>query len=311
MVSSTYSSTLTSPQQQHETEIVGDSVAMQLLRDQVRRLGPHFRTVLLRGEPGTGKHLAARALHGFSAHSVGPFIVHRCKPQANESTQSSTPITSLLQAAHRGTLYLDEIGAIPKKSQADLLATLQHRERARGPIMVHGLEARIIASSSQDLRVQVATGRFNEQLYQRLTTVEIELPPLRERTEDIPALAEHFLRQHAESLGRQPLTITSEALEQMQAYRWPGNVAELHEQMRSAFEKCATGRIETHHLRTEESLLKEQEPATIPTPTRLQEVVEQHVFQVLKECSGNKVRAAELLGISRSTLYRMLDSSQR
>jgi DNA-binding NtrC family response regulator len=299
------------PQEAEATEIIGDSPAIQLLRDQVRRLGPHFRTVLLHGETGTGKHLAARALHGFSAHAAGPFVIYRHAPAAcgsNQSLYATTDIASLLQDAHRGTLYLDEISAIPREAQADLLAALQRRERTRGPIVVHGLEARLIASTSEDLRVQVATGRFSEQLYRRLSTVEIELPPLRERTEDIPALAAYFLHQQAEPLGRRPLILTDEALEQMQARPWPGNVAELRQQMRTVSAKCASGRIEAHHLRTDATLPEEQEPETKPSPARLQDVVEQHVFQVLKECSGNKVRAAEVLGISRSTLYRMLDS---
>ncbi len=299
-------------------EILGESAVMRQLRTQLRRLGPHFRTVLLRGETGTGKELVARTLHSYSSHAAGPFAIYNSALQAELGVASTASganfpvaeedIAGLMKRAHRGTVFLDQIGEMSAASQADVLAVLQRTERQRRrPIVVHGLEARIIATSSCDLRVLAASGRFREELYYRMATVEIEIPPLRERIEDIPLLAEYFIDKYARSHGRFVEGLSDEALEQMQAYRWPGNVRELKNFIRRAIVESDGDRIEAGHL-TMPSEVPEPE-AYMPRANtgRLQEVVEQHVFQVLRDCSGNKVRAAEMLGISRSTLYRMLE----
>jgi DNA-binding NtrC family response regulator len=282
-------------------EILGESAVMQRLRTQVKRLGPYFRTVLLRGESGTGKELIARALHGFSSHAAGPFVIFR-------PSEGEDKLCAAMKAAHRGTLYLHRIDRAPAGAQSDLLETLKSRERSRqSRIVVHGLEARIIASTTEDLRVLAASGRFRQELYARLATMEFQLSPLRERVEDIPLLAKYFLEQHARHDGRR-VSLSEEALERMQEYRWPGNVRELKEQMRRAVAGTDGRMIEVGHVALPGA---QQEPESVAAKggsTRLQEVVEQHVFQVLKGCAGNKVKAAELLGISRSTLYRMLES---
>ncbi len=181
---------------------------MQRLRQQLRRLGPHFRTVLLRGETGTGKELVARTLHSYSSHAAGPFVIYNSALQAEHGVASTASganfpvaeedIAGLMKRAHRGTVFLDQIGEMSAASQADVLAVLQRTERQRRrPIVVHGLEARIIATTSSDLRVLAASGRFREELYYRMATVEIELPPLRDRAEDIPLLAGYFIDRYA------------------------------------------------------------------------------------------------------------------
>ncbi len=284
-----------------QPEILGESAAIERLRTQVKRLGPHFRTVLLRGEPGTGKELVARALHRFSSHAAGPFVIFRAAASGDE-------LRTAMKTAHRGTLYLDRIDGAAVGAQAELLDALKSRERSRqSRIVVHGLEARIIASTTEDLRVLAASGRFRQELYARLATVEVELPPLRERVEDILLLAEYFLEQHARHYERR-VSLSAEALERLQEYRWPGNVRELKEQMRRAVEGTDGRSIETGHIAFSRAPQESEGVAAMGGSTRLQEVVEQHVFQVLKGCAGNKVKAAELLGISRSTLYRMLEA---
>jgi DNA-binding NtrC family response regulator len=282
-----------------ELKIVGESEAIRSLRTRLSRLGPHFRIALLRGEPGTGKELVARTLHGFSSHASGPFVV--CRPAEDDEK-----LRNLIEKAHRGTLYLDRIERATAEAQDDLLDVLKSRERPRhGRIVVHGLEARVIASATEDLRVLAAAGRFRQELYARLAALEIGLPPLRERAEDIPLLAEYFLEHHAQRYEH--VALTKDALERLKEHHWPGNVSELKERLyRAAVE--SEGLIEAEDLAFSKPV---GVPERAPEPagsTRLQEVVEQHVFQVLKGCAGNKVKAAELLGISRSTLYRMLDA---
>jgi DNA-binding NtrC family response regulator len=299
-------------------EILGESAVMRRLRTQLRRLGPHFRTVLLRGETGTGKELVARALHSYSAHASGPFVIYNSALQAELGVASTASganfpvaeedIAGLMRRAHRGTVLLDQIGELTSAAQADILAALQRTERQRRrPIVIHGLEARIIATTSSDLRVLVASGRLREELYYRMATVEIELPPLRKRVEDISLLADYFLDHYSHKFGRRIAGLTPEALGQMQAYRWPGNVRELKNVIRRAILESDGGWIEAGLVPISADAPAPEGYIAQSTTGRLQEVVEQHVFQVLRECAGNKVRAAEMLGISRSTLYRMLE----
>ncbi|MCU1324162.1 MAG: sigma-54-dependent Fis family transcriptional regulator [Acidobacteriaceae bacterium] len=275
--------------------IVGESAAMQRLRLQVRRLGPHFRILLLHGEAGTGKELVARTLHDLSSHASGPFVQLRC---GHNGWWREKDLRSYLRAAHRGTLYFDQVGRLGVGHQAELLSVLRGRERGQdGPILVRGLEARIIASTAEDLRIAVATGGFLQELHRRIAAVEIPLPPLRERVEDIPGLVRYFIERHSADSALKP-SVPSSVYKA--AYRWPGNVEELENMVRRGTGD-GFGEQPTEEPDTDVTTVQ-------AAPARLQEVVEQHVLQVLKECGGNKVRAAEVLGISRSTLYRMLEA---
>lgn len=294
------------------TEIVGDSAAISGLRTRLLRLGPYFRTVLLRGEAGTGKELVARTLHGYSSHAKGPFVIFNCALQAGRTDPADEAVKnihSLLRSGHRGTVYLKKVCKMTFAAQTDLLAVLQARERVQGRnILVHGLEAKIIASTTEDLRVLAAAGRFHEELYDRICAVEIELPPLRQQVSDIPVLAEHFLDRYGAAYGRHIKEMSSQALSQLVSHAWPGNVEELRHILQRAVMECRSGRIEVEHLHIAAAA---PESCEAIVPARLQQVIEQHVFQVLRGCAGNKVKAAEVLGISRSTLYRMLDSGLR
>ena len=264
---------------------------MQRVRMQVKRLGPHFRTVLVRGEVGTGKELIARALHKSSEAAGDAFVV--CHAAAL-GDGVDCQLDGLIRRVRRGTLFFDAIEEMSLGAQDRLLWAMGRK-----------MYARMIASCRQDLKTLAASGRFRWDLYHRLAMVEITLEPLRERAEDIPVLAMHFLEKSSKLYKKRVPKIAQDALERLMDYEWPGNVRELEDAIRNGVLECKGSVLEVEHL----VLMTERKGgvAETPQPMRLQDVVERHVSQVLKGCAGNKLRAAELLGISRSTLYRMLD----
>jgi DNA-binding NtrC family response regulator len=296
--------------------IIGSSAAMKRLRLQVRRIGPHFRTVLLIGEPGTGKELVARALHGMAQSEPGPFVVCNKATIENALVECETgpgtagDVVDLMQGSVHGTLFLDGISELSLEGQSRLLRVLKQYESAQNRVDAsQRIDLRVIASTSEDLRILVSTGRFRQELYQRLATVDVTLPPLRDRMEDLPELASHFLERFARLYGREAGEIADEAIERMQEYRWPGNVGELESVMRNGVLQSESEVFESHHLpRFAETSKPDRSTPSTSKNLRLQDVVEQHVLRVLKDCGGNKLRAAEALGISRSTLYRMLET---
>jgi len=293
---------------------------MKRLRLQVRRIGPHFRTVLVSGEAGTGRELVARALHGMSEGAGGPFVV--CHASAIEDalaecargSHATDDVVGLRNRSQRATLFLDGISEISLELQDRLLRVLSEYESAQSRLDApQRMDLRMIASTDEDLKILVSTGRFRQELYQRLATVDIALPPLRERMEDLPELARCFVGRFAQLHGRSVCEIADEAMARMQEYRWPGNVRELESVLQSGVLQSEGEVLELHHLpvfaegdRSEQS--KGQSKTGAGESVLLQDVVERHVVRVLKDCGGNKLRAAEALGISRSTLYRMLDA---
>jgi DNA-binding NtrC family response regulator len=298
-----------------EPGIVGSSAAIKRLRQQVRRIGPHFRTVLVSGEAGTGKELVARALHRMSPASGGPFVVCRAAAIEEalaecEGASAGDEVGRSMKRPVRGTLFLHRISNMPLEMQDRVLRVLMQYEptQSRGNVLQR-MDLRIIATTEEDLRTLVSTGRFSQELCQRLATVDISLPPLRERMEDLPELAKHFLEGFAQRYGRDVCKITDEAMERMLKYSWPENVRELECVLRNAVLRSEGRVLEAHHLPLLATANEPEQPATnAGRSVRLQDVVEQHVLRVLKDCGGNKLRASELLGISRSTLYRMLDA---
>lgn len=280
----------------------------------MRRIGPHFRTVLISGEAGTGKEQVARALHGMSHVADGPFVV--CHGAALEEAvaehlkENTDALGCLTKMAHRGTLFLHGIHKMPLQTQLRLLRLLRRHDSTQNHLETCKLDLRMIAATSENLKILASAGRFQQELYQRFAMVEITLPPLRARRDDIPDLTKYFLSQLAPLYRRKVPTISDEAMERMLSYSWPGNVRELKGILRSSLSRLEGDVLESHHL----PALAEEDASSSPAEgiaesTRLQDVVEQHVLRVLKDCGGNKVRAAEVLGISRSTLYRMLDAS--
>ena len=304
---------------ENDPDLVGASAPMRRLRLQIDRIGPHFRTVLIRGEAGSETEQVARRLHGLSQGAAGSFVKCHAGTLENPSPDTSPDpfkqgsLEWLTRRAEGGTLFLEAVDEMPLAAQAALLRTLRRHEFAEsGGKITQRLGSRVIASTSEELRVLASAGRFGQELYQRLATVEIAVPPLRERREDIPELATSLLERLARLDGCAVSSVSPEAMERLLNHRWPGNMRELRNALQSAMlqrEDGMGGTIEARHLPE----FAEQRIATSAMPDaeqnlRLQDVIERHVMRVLKECGGNKLRAAERLGISRSTLYRMLDA---
>lgn len=285
-----------------EGEIIGDSAAIKRLRLQIRHIGPHFRAVLIHGERGTGKRMVARSLHQESVRTDGPFV----------AAVPGNRISYLMKIARGGTLFFSGIDETPLELQDELLEALRRHEWSQeGLAAPRKLSTRIIASAKLDLRGLVASGRFRQELYQRIAMVQIGVPPLRERMEDVPALAMHLLAG-LEKRYRRTITIAKNAMELLQSHRWPGNIQEMVDMLEVAVLQNKSGTIQASELILSAASPEiDRSEACIESSTktdRLQEVVDRHVLRVLNDCAGNKLRAAELLGISRSTLYRMLES---
>jgi DNA-binding NtrC family response regulator len=313
---------------QRDPVLLGESLAIRRLRSQVQRIAPYFRTALIRGETGSGKQLVARAIHALSPGPDGPFIAANASALA-ESIAKGEPIrsassptaASLLNSANGGTLYLDSVGELSFTLQAALFRFIRACEERRNVPQPAGrsefrrteparIDTRILASTDRDLRVLAAIGQFRQDLYARLSAVEILVPPLRQRVEDIPVLAAWLLRRIADETGQAPKLLAKSTLVQLQERLWPNNLRELERVIAQAAALAEGAVVEPRHL------LALVEPASAASPRppaihieRLHDVIQQHVLDVLTRCGGNKLRAAELLGISRSTLYRMLDAS--
>jgi len=284
-----------------DTYLAGEGQATQRLRLQIERIGPHFRTVLVRGEMGTGKELVARALHARSSSADGPFVIcHAIRlAETNEEEREDLLVRSLLERTRGGTLFLDGVEEMSPDAQGLLLRMLEHRSGSR-----------MIASTCQDLRAMAASGAFRHDLYHRLTMVEILLDPLRKRPEDIPALATHFLEKFSSQYEKSIDGLAHDAMQKLLSYAWPGNVRELENVIHNGVLQCddtVLGVADLSSLVDLSVTVESTELQRADAAIRLQDVIDRHVLRVLRECSGNKVRAAEMLGISRSTLYRMLE----
>jgi DNA-binding NtrC family response regulator len=308
--------------------LLGDSLSIRRLRSQIQRIAPYFRTALLRGETGSGKQLVARAIHALSPTADGPFIVANASALAqsvtsgeNSRSVSSPSAASLLESVHDGTLYIESVGELPFALQAALLRFIRVCEERRNVPQPAGrsefrrgeparIDTRILASTDRDLRVLAAIGQFRQDLYARLSAVEILVPPLRQRVDDIPLLVDWVLRRIAADSGQGLKHLDKATLAQLQQRLWPNNLRELERVVAQAAALAEGAVLEPRHLLA----LVDPAAATLPcSPAihieRLHYVIQQHVLDVLTRCGGNKLRAAQLLGISRSTLYRMLDAA--
>jgi DNA-binding NtrC family response regulator len=287
---------------------VGESAAMRAVCDRLRRIAPTPATVLLSGESGTGKEVAARALHGMSTRAGGPFVPLNCAAIATELIESELfghvrgaytgaqqSREGLFYYARGGTLFLDEVSELPLAAQAKLLRVLEERRiRPVGSEQEIPVDVRVVAATNRDLRAEVAAHRFRQDLYYRLQVVELSLPPLRERVEDIPVLVEHFIGLLAPYLGLPRLEPDERTLARMAAYDWPGNVRELK------------NLVERSLILGWFDLGPEPDTAAgvFTGEGSLEAVERRHILAVLAGCDGNKSEAARRLGISRKTLDR-------
>ncbi len=290
-----------------DDRLVGRSEPTQRLCELLRRIAPTPSTVLIQGESGTGKEVVARVLHRLSPRAQGPFVPINCaamSPEIIESelfghvkgayTGASGNREGLFFYARGGTLFLDEISELPLPLQAKLLRVLEERRvRPLGSETEIPVDVRIIAATNRHLAQEVAEHRFRQDLFYRLQVVEVNLPPLRERREDIPDLVAHFLAQIGSQLGFTSIAPDAEMMRLLQAYEWPGNVREL----RNYLERSLI--LGGFHWARGPSA-----PSERPKSDSLEDMERQHVRSVLAAASGNKSEAARRLKISRKTLER-------
>jgi DNA-binding NtrC family response regulator len=293
--------------------MVGQSPAMRKVFEAIETVGPTDATVLITGESGTGKELVARAIHAASPRRFHPLVAIHCGAltetlleselfghEKGAFTGAQYRKKGKFEIAEGGTVFLDEIGDISLKTQTDLLRVLQEREVTRvggnQPIKV---DFRCVAATNRRLEDLVADGRFRPDLFYRLNVFRIELPPLRDRHDDIPLLAEHFLKKFSLAMNKKMVGIAPEAIQLLQQHAWVGNVRELENAVERAM-VVARG----PELRAEDFLL----PAGTPANSRqsLDDVERAHILHVVEQCGGNQTHAAEALGIDRVTLHNKL-----
>lgn len=299
--------------------IIGRSPLMLELFAKLRRVGPHFQTVLVSGETGTGKELVARALHNLSPVSKSRFVVSNCSaiaPTLIESelfghvrgafTGATQDKVGVFEHAQGGTVFLDEIGELPLEAQAKLLRVIQNREVQRvGSPGQKKVEVRIVAATNRDLRRLAAEGTFRQDLYYRIAMVELILPKLSDRKEDLPLLQRHFVSTFSNEYKKTIKGITRRAQISLATHNWPGNVRELQNAIGNACMMTENDVIDVadlpEHLRSGRS-------GGVPSHGLMSfaELQKKHLLYVLHEVNGNKAKAAEVLGISRTTLYEIL-----
>lgn len=296
--------------------LVGKSKKMQELFHLVYKIAPTSCTVLIRGESGTGKELISRAIHSHSPRKENPFVPVNCAAlpenllevelfghEKGAFTDASYKKEGMFEVADKGTIFLDEISDMSLRMQAKILRVIQERSFYRlGGTKPVQVDVRILAATNKDLEEMMKKGSFREDLYYRLNVISITIPPLRERKEDIPLLAQHFLTKYTALHGKRVRSISPYVMDRLSRYEWPGNVRELENAMERAI-----------ILSSGETILFEDLPPYLqPSLSRekssssLEEVEKKLILDTLRAVKGNQTRAAELLGIHRNTLRRKL-----
>ncbi|KAB2954142.1 PAS domain-containing protein [Heliorestis acidaminivorans] len=296
--------------------LVGQSYSIEMLKETVRRVAKTSTPVLIRGESGTGKRLLAHAIHLESYRKVAPFVQIHCGTSAPQELEldSSATIHGKVRLAQGGTLLIDEIGEMPLTMQHQLLQLLQGKGlQLDGDREIEPLDLRLIVTTNRNLEDLVRKGLFREDLYFRLTVISLNIPPLRDRLEDIPELISHFIECYNEERGMGIKTLSKDALEVMEKYGWPGNIKELTTVIERAYDFAEGDTISLKDLpmylqKLAES--KEEHSIVANEPENLQSLLEQTeknaIERALIKTKGNKVQAAQVLGISRAGLYQKL-----
>jgi len=309
------------PEGHEPTGMVARSAAMRQLIDLAQRVAKVDSTVLISGESGTGKERVARLVHNASSRAPGPFIAVNCGAITETLLESELfghvkgaftgamqERPGLFESANGGTLLLDEVGEVSPAMQVKLLRVLQEREIRRvGESTTRAIDVRVIAATNRELAQEIAEGRFRKDLYYRLHVVELLVPPLRRRREDILPLARVLLAEAASRLNRAVPGLSPRAADQLLRYGWPGNVRELENAMERAVAFAQEGHADVEDLPEEVRQAVPVPPST--SPVRLLEDIEKdYILAVLELNSGNQARTSEQLGIGSATLYRKLKS---
>ncbi|MGI8588997.1 MAG: sigma-54-dependent transcriptional regulator [Chloroflexia bacterium] len=306
--------------------IIGDSAAMQDVYKMIGRAAGTDATILITGETGTGKELVANTIHANSQYRHGPMVKVNCAAlpetlleselfghEKGSFTGAMTQRKGRFEMAHKGTIFLDEIGEMSLSTQRKLLRVLQEREFERvGGSLPIKVDVRVIAATNKRLKEEVAAGRFRDDLYYRLAVIEIDMPPLRERKEDILPLIEHFLGKHRYSASASPASISEEAVLVLEDYDWPGNVRELENAIERAVVMSQGGVITSHHLLfspyTERKFL--DITRLVREKTHLADILadtERSILvEALSQARGDQAEAAKMLGLSRQELTARL-----
>ncbi len=338
---------------EHIGGMVVRSEQMRTIVKSLRRLGPHSQTVLVEGESGTGKELIAWALHSFGTAPDRPFVTFNCSNLVDTLaeaqlfghvkgafTDAREDALGYFRSANGGTLFLDEIGELPLNLQPKLLRAVENQEiQPVGSTKVHQVTIRLVAATNRDLRAMMKAGQFREDLFYRLSSAALRIPPLRERPVAIPCFIAHFIERYDHLFGKKMRYLSREALAALCSYAWPGNIRELAHAMETAVLMTDSDRLTISDLPAQLPIARPDHDAPAPHPLTfgdpqvdrvmvapsvaqesplewsecedahllLDNVIKRTLIRSLEQTQGNRRRAAGLLGVSRSTLYRMLE----
>lgn len=304
-------------QESSKTEIIGESEKMKRVFEMIRKVAATDANVLILGENGTGKELVAQALHEQSNRSTNAFVnvdMGSLSENLFESelfghkkgafTDAKEDRIGRFESAHHGTIFLDEIGNLSMAMQSKLLSVLQKKNVIRlGENKERAVDVRVLSATNMPLENMIAEGQFREDLLYRLNTIEITLPPLRDRGNDLMLLAQHFLKINAQKYGKERLSFSPEAIKKLKEYRWPGNVRELEHTIERAVIMASNAQISGDDLllKTSGRLVPKEET------TNLEAIEKRTIKEVIERCHGNMSHVAKELGIGRTTLYRKLE----
>lgn len=300
--------------------IIGESPSIKKIKELIKQVAPTDAAVLIQGESGTGKELVARAIHSLSKRARGPFVPVNCAAipeslmeselfgyEKGAFTGASSPRPGKIEMAEGGTLFLDEIGDMPYPLQAKLLRTLESGEIQRlGSNKIKHVDFRLISATNRELELLVREGKFREDLFYRIDVVRIEIPPLRERREDIPRLVEHFIKEFSEKHHKTVKAVSPEVMRVFLEYRWPGNVRELRNVVEQMIVTAQGPELTLELLPQRLKKREEGDKIVLPVGISMREAEREIIKRTLEHFNGNRTRTAKALGIGLRTLQRKI-----